>query len=74
VNKFNGERIKVKIPFPMKYSLINLKFMVLCLETSINPKTNSIGKIVQKLNVGHKKNDPIKIGINKINFKIISIL
>ena len=37
-------------------------------------KTNIIGKIVQKLNVGHRKNDPIKIGINKINFKIISIL
>ena len=70
-NKWDSK--KVKNPLPMKYSLINFRSIVLCLETSINPHK------IQKGNIAHI---PIFInrkivlrnkGISKINLKMISI-
>ena len=36
--KLRGDKAKVSIPLPTKYSFKSFKFMVLCLETSIRPQ------------------------------------
>ena len=71
--RFNGDSKKVKKPLPKKYSLIKLRSIVLCLETSINPHKNQNGNIAH-IPIFIKRKIVLRIkGISKINLKTISI-